>query len=117
MCEILVKLVSGSNPDPSIDAGMFKANDVVSVEEDDHDWGKGILYSSDFNILKYPGVPAADKEYLVQQHKQGITHSSALKIPELRYLAINNTQKVKAIRRFAIDATGVEIDKGKYNGI
>jgi len=113
MCEILIKLVSGSNPDPKIDAGMFKADDVVSVEEDEHDWGKGILSSSDFKVLKYPGIPVADKEYLVQRYTHGVTYSSAVRIPELRYLAINNTQKLKAIRRFTIDATGVEIDKGK----
>lgn len=80
MCELLLQLVSHVNPDPAQDlAGSGKRGYVVHIEDDGFAWGvmesieawvaKGFDpdgFPGTFAIIKIPGTPKADMEYLIQ---------------------------------------------------
>lgn len=59
MCEILVRVVDKTNPDPYLDVGCTKRGDVIAVVEDGWGWGAEELRNPEWRIVKLPNVPAA----------------------------------------------------------
>ena len=70
MAEFLIKAISVSNPDPSIDAGCYKIGDIVDVRPDNWPWGneEGLPR---FYIVKIPGLNHETISELIESHTEG----------------------------------------------
>jgi hypothetical protein len=56
MCEVLIKAIGVTNPDPTKDRiGSYKRGDIVGVEEDGYEWGKEEGLPK-FYLVKIPGL-------------------------------------------------------------
>ena len=115
MCELLVKAIDAIHPDPTIDkAGCYKTGDVVAVREDNHIWGNKELDEAKFKLLKYPGVSVSDMQYLLNEEKEQIKSSAALKIPALLKHIQQQERKTINRTRYSIDLTTQQItDKAR----
>jgi len=115
MCELLIKTVDATHPDPKIDSSScFKKNDVIAVKEDGFSWGASERNSSIFSIVKMPGIPASQMEYLLNRNIEPLPNSAAMKISALRKELTKKERKTLNCRRFSIDpATKQLTDKAR----
>ena len=59
MCELYVRTVSKTHPDPYLDVQNYKRGDVVHIAEDGWQWGAAEVNNGASIIIKVPGVPAS----------------------------------------------------------
>jgi len=110
MCELLVKAIDATHPDPVINlAGCYKRGDVVSIKADNFSWGSGELDKTVFEIVKMPGVPVADMQYLLNANQKPTPLSAMQKIPLIarhinKQLRDNITRK-----RYSVDIATKQI--------
>lgn len=110
MCELLVKVVDVAHSDPLINMqACYKRGDVVTVQPDGHVWGSAELDTNVFSIVKKPGVSVDDMQYLLNDSKQPIKQTAALKIPALRKVVQQQERDTKTRKRYKIDLTTEQI--------
>lgn len=106
MCEIYVRVVDRpENPQ------LMQRGDVIHVGEDGHPWGKKEVASTQHRIIKLPGVPAKDLDYLLmpdvpEQSSSEPRHKRGVKL-DLDALAI--TADTSAVRRTARTVDTLEV--------
>ena len=104
MCELLVKAIDANHPDAEIDkAGCYKTGDVVYIADDNHAWSVGEKDTSMFHIVKMPGVPREEMQYLLNDEKEPIHSSAAHKIPSLRKHLQQQERATITRKRYRID--------------
>ena len=115
MCELLVKSVDATHPDPVINlSGCYKRGDVVVIQPDGFMWGTGELDTSVFEIVKMPGVAIADMQYLLNPNEAPLPKSAAMHIPALRKEISKKLRDTLNRKRFSIDLTTQQItDKAR----
>lgn len=59
MCELYVRTVSKTHPDPYLNVQNYKRGDVVHIAVDGWAWGSAELNNGASTIIKVPGVPAS----------------------------------------------------------
>ncbi len=115
MCELLVKAVDATHPDPEINlSGCYKRGDVVVIKEDGFNWGIGERDTNVFEVVKMPGVPVDDMKHMLYSNNESIANTAALKIPALAKLAKQKTRGTLNRKRFNINLSTLEItDKAR----
>lgn len=56
MCEILIRVIDKTHPDPVEDVLCTKRGDVLAVQEDGWLWGTGDQSNPDWRIIKLPNI-------------------------------------------------------------
>lgn len=118
MCELLVKAIDATHPDPIINlAGCYKRGDVVSVKPDGFNWGAGESDTSVFEIVKMVGMSVADMQYLLNANQEPVPLSAMQKIPMIARHINKQIRDNITRKRYSIDIVTKQItDKVRTNG-
>src|SRR5690606_17653855 len=70
MCEVLLRVIDKSDPDPKIDSKCLKAGDVVVIREDDWNWSEMEKTAPFWRIVRIVGmsVEEATLEFLAPEN-------------------------------------------------
>jgi len=110
MCELLVKVAATT----ANQATTYQQNDVVTVQTDGHAWLPSELDTAIFAVVKFPNVPVAQMQYLLNELQEPLPQTAAMRIPALRKALSNQYRPTKILKRYNIDpATKQIIDKAR----
>jgi hypothetical protein len=116
MARLLIKAVDSVHADPLTDKqGCYKRGDVVSVQEDSHNWG-GKEGLPTFLQLNIAGIPKASLDYLVSSDNEtsvDLTTPALRRIKKLAAKVIKQAErKTKIRRRFQLDLSQYTFNNG-----
>ena len=74
MCEILIKAVDATNPNPDKDRmGCYKRGDIVGIEKDGYEWGREERLPK-FYLVKIPGLDVETARKYEQEDRDDLDH-------------------------------------------
>lgn len=106
MCEALIRVVDKVNTDPYLDCKLFKAGDIVTLQDDNWGWSVAEQTNSDWRIVKFPNIPLQQAvDYLQPERDADVAHPSRMLRRRKFTFDLTNTSLPVAFRNWLADST------------